>query len=328
MEKIIPKFGQDIIQIDSYQHNGENYLITIIPLKLMLSGLEDINNTTQTHLLTLCLIFKEESFIAAVDKIQLFTHNFAVKLGLNLLGISLVLCLGTYLAFKMTHRIIRPLRTINQKMREVINEGMKRDLVTIENSCLEISKLYQVFQQLIKTKKFENNDFEDKEDSLAVIDLAEACNMFTNNKDPKIPPNYKNAGICYNNIGNIQYKQGKYILAAENFFMAITQARECLKIVENETLCKLELEMDRQPSRLRRPIKQKELKQALLKDSDHRQYTKVLANRSYLYAMSLYKHLRYQKDKQDNQLKKKNKEFDQEQATRQESKQSQHLRWL
>jgi hypothetical protein len=35
-----------------------------------------------------------------------------------------------------------------------------------------------------------------KTDALAVIDLAEACNMFNG-------VNYKAAGICYNNIANI-----------------------------------------------------------------------------------------------------------------------------
>jgi hypothetical protein len=53
---------------------------------------------------------------------------------------------------------------------------------------------------LIKTKKFENNDFLDKEDALAVIDLAEAALMFTTEESP---PNHKAAGICFNNIGNL-----------------------------------------------------------------------------------------------------------------------------
>lgn len=35
----------------------------------------------------------------------------------------------------------------------------------------------------------------EKEDALAVIDLAEACNMFEGN-------NYSYAGICYNNMAN------------------------------------------------------------------------------------------------------------------------------
>ena len=45
-----------------------------------------------------------------------------------------------------------------------------------------------------------------KPDALAVIDLAEACNMFSADK----PPNYKASGICHANIGNIQYKNGNF----------------------------------------------------------------------------------------------------------------------
>ena len=71
---------------------------------------------------------------------------------------------------------------------------------------------------MIKTKKFENNDFLDKEDALAVIDLAEACLMFT---EEECPPNHKAAGVCYNNIGNLQYKSEKFDQAAENFKLAI-----------------------------------------------------------------------------------------------------------
>jgi hypothetical protein len=41
---------------------------------------------------------------------------------------------------------------------------------------------------------------------LAVIDLAEACIMFTTEE----PPNHKAAGICFNNIGNLQYKSNKF----------------------------------------------------------------------------------------------------------------------
>jgi hypothetical protein len=56
---------------------------------------------------------------------------------------------------------------------------------------------------LISTKKFENNDFVNKPDALAVLDLAEACNMFDGT-------NYKAASICYNNIACIQYKNEKF----------------------------------------------------------------------------------------------------------------------
>lgn len=60
-----------------------------------------------------------------------------------------------------------------------------------------------------------------KEDALAVIDLAEACNMFEGK-------NYTAAGVCYNNIANFQIKNGKFGLAAENFIRAAKIAQMCL----------------------------------------------------------------------------------------------------
>lgn len=88
------------------------------------------------------------------------------------------------------------------------------ELTTDEESSMELTLLYNEFKDLISAKKFENNNFMDKPDALAVLDLAEACNMFDGS-------NYKAAGICYNNIANIQYKNEKYSQAAENFFHAI-----------------------------------------------------------------------------------------------------------
>lgn len=37
--------------------------------------------------------------------------------------------------------------------------------------------------------------------------------------------NYKATGVCYNNIGNYQIKNGKYELAKKYFELAINQAR-------------------------------------------------------------------------------------------------------
>ena len=130
----------------------------------------------------------------------------------------MILVVALVISFKVSNKIFKPLSLLNMSMRDIINDGMKRDLDNEEiatQSCKEISDLYNVFQTLIKTKKFENNDFKQKEDALAVIDLAEACNMFIQRKEGKHgekaeDPNWKAAGICYNNIANIQYKNGRY----------------------------------------------------------------------------------------------------------------------
>jgi len=114
-------------------------------------------------------------------------------------------------------------------MRNILQNGMSKDLENNEESSKDVTNLFEVFSTHIKEKKFENNDFLFKEDALAVIDLAEACNMFINEKvgvtsgssegsgEKKGVRNYKAAGICFNNMANIQFKNGTYDLAAENF---------------------------------------------------------------------------------------------------------------
>ena len=88
---------------------------------------------------------------------------------------------------------------------------------------------------MIKSKKFENNSFIDKiyvehEDALAIIDLAEACNMFNDEN----PPNYKASGICYCNIGNIQYKNGNFDQAEDNFSKALYAVKKNLKRIKHQ----------------------------------------------------------------------------------------------
>jgi len=72
---------------------------------------------------------------------------------------------------------------------------------------------------------FANNDFMDKTDAIAVIDLAETCTTFED------ASNYRAAGVCYNNIANFQYKNENYSLASENYATAILLADLCLSQV-------------------------------------------------------------------------------------------------
>ena len=64
----------------------------------------------------------------------------------------------------------------------MLANGLKEDLFIEKQSSKELALLYDAFASLIKTKKFENNDFKDKEDALAIIDLAEASIMFIEEK--------------------------------------------------------------------------------------------------------------------------------------------------
>ena len=58
-------------------------------------------------------------------------------------------------------------------------------------------------------------------DVIALIDLAEACVLFSGQ-------NYKAVGVCYNNIANLHYKHENYQLAADSFNKAVHMAYVCL----------------------------------------------------------------------------------------------------
>ena len=62
-------------------------------------------------------------------------------------------------------------------------------------------------------------------DVIALIDLAQACVLFSGQ-------NYKAVGVCYNNIANLHYKNEKYQLAADSYNKAIHMAYVCLKKME------------------------------------------------------------------------------------------------
>lgn len=76
---------------------------------------------------------------------------------------------------------------------------------------------------MIQDRQFSNNDFLHKEEALAIIDLANICSNFESSD----PPNHRFAGICYNNIANLQFKSGMFSVAQENYIRAIEKAEIC-----------------------------------------------------------------------------------------------------
>jgi nitrogen fixation/metabolism regulation signal transduction histidine kinase len=172
-----------------------------------MNNVKDPTNEEVDHVLTLGISYKKQDYLKGVDDIVIFTVYFIVLIVVALFLFVFILAISIILSFRSSHKLFRPLRKLNRSMREILADNMKRDLTKKANRVsFEINELYDVFSSLIRTKKFENNDLinqdkKDYSDALAVIDLAEACNMFLDNKDSD--PNYRSAGICYNNIGNI-----------------------------------------------------------------------------------------------------------------------------
>jgi nitrogen fixation/metabolism regulation signal transduction histidine kinase len=191
---------------------GEDYIIAIAPINIQLTSVEGVPSA---HLYTLGVAVKRVVVVAESYHVAAFDDNDYLIFTVLAILLGLTLMLSSVIAYQTAHYIIRPLRMLNNKMLNIIvsNEG-DIELTNDEESSMELTLLYNEFKDLISAKKFENNNFMQKPDALAVLDLAEACNMFDGS-------NYKAAGICFNNIGNIQYKNEKYSQAAENFFHAI-----------------------------------------------------------------------------------------------------------
>jgi len=108
------------------------------------------------------------------------------------------------LSKEVANTILNPISDLNRKMNTVIRKDLTEIQFQSNSASREIMKMLEIFREMLRQKRFMNNDFLQKSDSMAIIDLAEACNDF------KKSNNMKAAGICFNNIGNFAYKSQKY----------------------------------------------------------------------------------------------------------------------
>ena len=195
--------------------NGQNVSLLVYQLKLALTNYDIL--LRREHVLTLGVI------LPAVEVHVPVPFMTYVLTFVTLLSFTIIMALVWFCIFQTTHRLIRPLRQLNERMLEMLEEGNADIEINITESCSEIKQLNHMFIGLIKDKQFSNNDFLHKEEALAIIDLAELCSNF----EKMDPPNHKFAGICYNNIANLQFKNGKYSVAHENYQKAIEKAEIC-----------------------------------------------------------------------------------------------------
>ena len=84
--------------------------------------------------------------------------------------------------------------------------------------------------------------------------------------------NYKAAGVCFNNIANIQFKNQRYELAAQNYTLALIKCNQCLAGEFYET----------HPQEIME-----------LQAKDRTYFEKIRANRYYQFAICKYKDQRY-----------------------------------
>lgn len=161
-----------------------------------------------------------------------FTKTTTMIILTSVLFLGIVVAVGFACVLAISTESLKPITVLNDRMRDLyytwIHTGVLGDIPIDEHlQSKDISLLYQMFEKIISEKKFASNDYMHKSDTLAVIDLAEACYLFESDG-----PNYKAASVCYNNIANLQFKSGRYRLASENFEMAYRLALACLHEID------------------------------------------------------------------------------------------------
>ena len=123
-------------------------------------------------------------------------------------------------------------------------------------------------------------------DVIALIDLAQACVLFSGQ-------NYKAVGVCYNNIANLYYKNQKYQLAADSYNKAVHMAYVCLGDMTPDEFYK-EFETDKPKDWSKDASKSTFLREVVRPTGDEIiHFETVKAHRYYQFAMCMYKIWRF-----------------------------------
>lgn len=127
-----------------------NYTVDGVEQKLLLQNLFAFNSPDDVdkkqHIFSIALVLE-------MKKIDLKFGN-QVYLIMTVSGLSLIVfsCFIFVVIFKTSHALIRPLRKLNTKMREVMmddEQGEPSELKPDQDSSQEISDLYRSFNDLI-----------------------------------------------------------------------------------------------------------------------------------------------------------------------------------
>lgn len=118
-----------------------------------------------------------------VINVQLFTPEDIVIYSLCMIALLVSLCCSIYCVFQTSKAVIKPLSQLNMRMTEILHDDINAvslDNGDAEGKCADIKRLQEKFSDLISDYKFTQNDFMKQESEvIALIDLAEACVLFS-----------------------------------------------------------------------------------------------------------------------------------------------------
>lgn len=215
---ILPKFSENQTSIGKYSINGKNIIIAISPVYTFVSS-----DKSPKIVATIGLRLEESTMTDPFDKLKDSLNQLLYIEGVALfLLIAIILVICWLLTSYVTQQIIKPIDNLVQILNRLNDGDVDINIEEHYQDCSkELTHLYTVFTKLKIVLRFGKSHYF-SEDSEAVMNYAQALTLFLEYR------NMEGAGICYNNLGIIHYRNLRYQEAAECFEKAL-RAAESLK---------------------------------------------------------------------------------------------------
>ncbi|CAG9333893.1 unnamed protein product [Blepharisma stoltei] len=210
----------------TYDVQQKKYLIAISPINLTM-GMDGTIERIGSIGIRLAEEYMTANFNDLKDSLKNIIYIEGIVLIFVLTGI-LIMC--WLLTRWVTEQIVRPMDDLLEILDRMMNGDLDVDIEDHYQVCSqELTSLYSVFGKLKVVLRFREKVYF-SEESRAVMNYAQALALFNEFR------NIKGAGICYNNLGTIHFKNKRYYQAAECFAKAL----ECAEMLNqsNELIIK------------------------------------------------------------------------------------------
>jgi hypothetical protein len=113
--------------------------------------------------------------------------------------------------FNIAKWALNPITLLNKKVKMLLKSDTDLDLESAKKNITskEALDVYESISELMTTRRFANNHFIQLEDSIAIMEFADAYTVLNDNERAK--------GICLTNIAHINFKNKNYEKAAASY---------------------------------------------------------------------------------------------------------------
>ena len=214
-EEVLPIFSEPVNKITRYKQYGNEIIIAISPVLTNLTL-----DFESSHISSIGIRVEERTMTSAFDSLkeELLTVIYieGIIVVAVLAGI-LVLCY--FLTRYVTLQIVRPIDNLLEVLERMINGDLDLDIMEHYQLCsLELTRVYDVFNKLKIALRFEQKDYF-RGDAQATMNYAHALQLFTDFG------NKNGTSLCYENLGNINFRTGRFEEACECYQKALKELK-------------------------------------------------------------------------------------------------------